>query len=286
MIEARSLADLEAVRSEWKDRTVAFVPTMGFLHEGHLSLVRKARELGDRLVVSIFVNPLQFGPDEDFDAYPRDEERDRALLEEEGVDLVFMPTTDVLYPEGYATHVSVSGGLASGLCGESRPGHFDGVATVVSRLFRLVRPAIAVFGEKDYQQLMIVRRLTEDLRLSVRVIGYPIVREPDGLAMSSRNMYLDSEQRDQALGLHRALEAARHLHDQGAEDRRSIEEEIADTLKRHPGIRPQYLAVVDAETLSPVERLDGRVLVALAGHVSKTRLIDNVVLEPGARGAS
>jgi pantoate--beta-alanine ligase len=260
---------------------------MGFLHEGHLSLVRRAREVGDTVVVSIFVNPLQFGPGEDLEAYPRHEERDAALLEELGTDVLFVPTEEEFYPLGHATRVSVTGPLAERLCGAQRPGHFDGVATVVARLFGLVRPRVAVFGAKDYQQYLVVKRVVEDLDLGVEVEARPIVREPDGLAMSSRNTYLGEEERRQALGLSRALTAARERVAGGESDPLAVARAVRDVLETHPLVRPQYVEVVSAEDLGAVECLEGRVLVALAAHVGSTRLIDNCVLDcgAGARGS-
>jgi pantoate--beta-alanine ligase len=259
-------------------RTIGFVPTMGFLHEGHCSLMRIARPQVDILIVSIFVNPTQFAPGEDLDRYPRDEEGDLAKCRAEGVDAVFLPTPASMYPDGYQTVVTVPD-LASGLCGRSRPTHFAGVATVVLKLFHLVRPDVAVFGRKDYQQLAVIRRLVRDLDLDVDVQGGPIVRESDGLAMSSRNAYLQPEQRQQALALSRSLDAA-----EAAVARGTPAAEILATTRATLGSLTlgdvDYVELVDADEVTPVDAIERPAVLALAVRFGGTRLIDNRVLVP------
>ena len=269
------LADaLAAVRGEGG---LAFVPTMGYLHEGHLSLVDAARRRAARVVVSIFVNPLQFGPGEDLARYPRDLERDVTLLEARGVDVVFAPDTAAMYPSGGAVVRVGPGSLGAGLCGAFRPGHFEGVLTVVAKLFHLVAPDVAVFGAKDYQQGILVRRMARDLDFPLEVELAPIVREADGLAMSSRNAFLQGEDRARAASLYRGLSAARaafsagepSAHVLGTVVRRSVEE---------AGGRVQYVELVDPESLAPLERARPGAVLAVAAHVGPTRLIDNVTL--------
>lgn len=258
-------------------RRIAFVPTMGFLHEGHLSLVRDAKQRGDRIVVSIFVNPAQFSPNEDFAAYPRDLERDRRLLEREDIDVSFHPPVREIYPEGYETHVNVDK-LAMLLCGAHRPGHFQGVATVVAKLFNIVRPHVAVFGEKDYQQLQLIRRLVQDLNFDVEIVGHPIVREADGLAMSSRNIYLVPPERQAALCLSRSLRRAACMVDRGETSGRMITEAVLSVIQEEPLARVEYVTLCDSATLKPVEAIRGSALLALAVWIGKTRLIDNQIL--------
>ncbi len=255
---------------------VALVPTMGCLHEGHLSLVRRARTAAAHAVVSIFVNPTQFGPQEDFGRYPRDLERDLELCRREGASAVFAPAVEEMYPEGYQTTVSV-GRLTRPLCGASRPGHFDGVATVVAKLFLAVEPDLAVFGEKDYQQLQVVRRMARDLNLPVEVVGAPIVREPDGLAMSSRNAYLSAAERRRALALVGALDAAERLVRRGETEPAAV---LAAVHARLEGAvdRIDYAELCDPVNLEPLPRIAGAALLALAAFVGTTRLIDNRVL--------
>ena len=259
--------------------TVGLVPTMGFLHEGHLSLVRDARAGCDTVAVSIFVNPAQFGPDEDLDRYPRDEERDLALVRDEGADLVFMPPPEEVYPPGFDDWVEVRGPIAERLEGEHRPGHFRGVATVVARLFRIVRPHRAYFGEKDAQQLRVIRRMARDLGLSVDVVGRPIVREPDGLAMSSRNAYLSPDGRARALALSRALREAERAFGSGERDAGVIREAARRTFDA-AGVGVDYVSVADEKTLEELETIDRPALLLLAARVGATRLIDNTLLVP------
>ena len=275
----RTIADVRAFYRNERPRgtRVAFVPTMGALHEGHLSLVRRAQEAADLVVVSIFVNPLQFGPTEDFDAYPRDENRDLSRLEEEGVKLVFLPAVDEIYPDGAVTTVHVHGPLADTLEGAARPGHFDGVATVVSKLFNVVDPHVAVFGQKDAQQLAVIRRMVRDLCYRAEVVVGATVREPDGLALSSRNAYLGSHERGAATALHRALRAGEAALGNGGPA--VAEAAMRTELDGAPGVEPDYAAAVDPYTFEPPAG-GGPVLLAVAARVGRTRLIDNVLLQP------
>jgi len=259
-------------------RRIALVPTMGYLHEGHLSLVREGKKNGDRVVVSIFVNPKQFDPREDFAAYPRDFERDRKLLELEGADVLFYPTIEEIYPEGYQTHVEVEK-LSVPLCGAFRPGHFRGVATVVAKFFNIVRPHSAVFGCKDYQQLQIIRRMARDLNLGVDIVGHPIVREPDGLAMSSRNAYLNAAERKAALCLSRALRKADAMVKQGETNGTVILGTVRREITGEPLAQLEYASLTDVENLLEVEQVPESALLALAVRIGKTRLIDNIILK-------
>ena len=265
-----------ADRERHAGKRIALVPTMGFLHEGHLSLMREARRRSDWLVVSLFVNPTQFGPNEDYARYPRDLEADIARMETVPVDVVFAPAAEAMYPSGAQTWVEV-GPIASGLCGARRPGHFRGVATVVAKLFNIVKPHLAFFGEKDFQQLRVIERMAADLNFDVAIAAMPIVREADGLAMSSRNAYLSPSERASALALSRALAAARELKARRVHDAAELRAAAASVLAREPGLSVEYVEAVDAETLeSPVA--DGRpVLLAIAARVGTTRLIDNAV---------
>jgi pantoate--beta-alanine ligase len=262
---------------------VGFVPTMGALHEGHHSLVRLARERADRVVASVFVNPTQFGPGEDFGRYPRSPESDAALLESAGCDLLFLPAVEVIYPPGHATFVE-PGGAALGLEGDARPGHFRGVATVVAQLFHLVAPDVAVFGEKDGQQLAVVRQLVRDLHFAVEIVPGPTVREADGLAMSSRNAYLAPEQRQAATVLLRALRAAEALVAAGERRADVVRATLREVLASEPLARVEYAAVVDADTFEPVESLAGNVVIPIAVRLGATRLIDNLRLRVTAAG--
>ncbi|GAB4259360.1 MAG: pantoate--beta-alanine ligase [Deferrisomatales bacterium] len=267
-------------RAKARGERVVLVPTMGYLHEGHLTLVRRARELGRFVVVSIFVNPTQFGPQEDLDRYPRDMEGDAARCREEGVDVVFAPTVAEMYPDGYQTYVTVER-LSQPLCGASRPGHFRGVATVVAKLFHMVEPDVAVFGEKDFQQLQVIRRMVRDLNMGVEIVGVPTVREPDGLAMSSRNAYLDPDERRRALALSQALDRAQERVAAGERRSEEVLRAVREVLDE-AAVRVDYAELRDPESLEPVERVEGPTLLALAGFVGQTRLIDNRVLRaPG-----
>jgi pantoate--beta-alanine ligase len=270
-----TIDEVRAARGEGK--TVGLVPTMGALHEGHLSLVRMAKAQCDRVVVSIFINPLQFGPNEDLAKYPRDFERDRDLLEREGVDFIFAPGVEEMYPPGAITYVTVEG-LSDKLCGRSRPGHFRGVTTVVSKLFHIVEPDRAFFGQKDAAQSAIIRRMVLDLDIPVQVVIAPIVREPDGLAMSSRNAYLDAPQRKSALVLSRSLKTLQERFNQGERNVQTLIEAGKRVFAEDPSVRLDYFEIVDPETLDPVHDLSHSALVAVAAFVGKARLIDNVVL--------
>jgi pantoate--beta-alanine ligase len=258
-------------------KCLGLVPTMGALHEGHLSLVRAARANCDAVAVSIFVNPLQFGPNEDLAKYPRTFERDRELLEKEAVDLLFAPTPEEMYPAGTVTYVTVEG-LSERLCGRSRPGHFRGVTTAVAKLFHIVEPDIAFFGQKDAAQTTIIRRMVRDLNVPVEIVVCPIVREPDGLAMSSRNAYLSPQERKSALALHRSLTEVKNRFDQGERNAATLIEAASQVLAQDPVVRLDYCEIVDPATLDPVQELTSSALVAIAAFVGKTRLIDNVVL--------
>jgi len=274
-----TVAGMKAAVAELRaqGRTIGFVPTMGYLHEGHLSLVRECRKSADVSVVSIFVNPLQFGPREDFRRYPRDPERDASVLEKEGVDILFFPSDREMYPEGYRTSVEVAG-LQEKLCGRSRPGHFKGVVTVVLKLFNIVRPDWAFFGQKDAQQVVVLRKMAEDLNMDVEIRAMPTVREPDGLAMSSRNSYLTAEERRAALVLFRSLEEARRMFGEGERAAGWIRDRLLTSIASEPLAELDYAEVVDPDSLEPVERIEGEALVALAVYVGKTRLIDNTIL--------
>jgi pantoate--beta-alanine ligase len=257
--------------------TVGLVPTMGFFHEGHRSLMRAARRNHDLVVVSLFVNPTQFGPSEDLDAYPRDLARDSDVAVAEDVDVLFAPGVAEMYPDGTATTVHVAG-LTDLLCGASRPGHFDGVTTVVAKLFSIVGPCSAYFGRKDAQQLAVVRRMAADLDLPVHVVGCPLVREPDGVAMSSRNSYLSPDERSCATVLVRALRATADAVQAGQRDVEQVRTVLAGVLATEPTVRVDYAEVVDAATMQRIDVLDGDTLVAIAAFVGGTRLIDNVTL--------
>ena len=274
-----SILAFKQLRSTWgdKDLTVSLVPTMGALHAGHLSLLGSARE-ADRVVVSIFVNPTQFGPHEDLRRYPRPLEQDLSLLKERGVDAVFLPTVSEIYPEGYRTFVTVDE-LSSRLCGASRPGHFRGVATVVLKLFNIVRPHRAVFGQKDAQQTIILRRMVHDLNLDVELIVQPIVREPDGLALSSRNQYLNPEERKAATVLFRSLEFARQASLRGQSRADMLLSGVRDLIESEPLARLDYAELVSADDLSPLDEVTNHALLALAVFIGKTRLIDNTFLD-------
>jgi pantoate--beta-alanine ligase len=259
---------------------IAFVPTMGFLHEGHASLLRRARGLADRVVLSIFVNPLQFGPSEDFSVYPRDLGRDLALARREGVNLVYIPAAAAMYPPGFRTRVQVRE-LADRLCGVQRPGHFDGVSTVVLKLVHQVEPDILLLGQKDAQQALIVQRLLRDLDLDIRLVLGPTVRELDGLAMSSRNRYLAPPERAQAPAIYRALLAGVAAIAAGERRTAAVRRVIAERLARAPLVRPEYVAVVDTGDLAPHDRLPSEALVAVAARLGRARLIDNVLVRTG-----
>jgi pantoate--beta-alanine ligase len=260
-----------------RGETVGFVPTMGSFHEGHRSLMRAARDANDFVVVSLFVNPKQFSPTEDLAAYPRDPAGDTAIADAEGVDVLFTPRVEAMYPDGARTTVHVDG-LTDGLCGASRPGHFDGVTTIVTKLFSIIGPCRAYFGRKDAQQLAVIARMARDLNLPVEVVSCPLVREADGLAMSSRNAYLSPEDRRAAVALSRSLRAVSEAVLAGARDAAVLRGLVVDTLRAEPGVELDYAAVVDAGTLEPVDHVVADTLVALAAVVGKARLIDNLTI--------
>jgi pantoate--beta-alanine ligase len=256
---------------------ISLVPTMGFLHEGHLSLIRVAKEHSDKVIMSLFVNPTQFGPSEDFEQYPRDTEGDLEKARTTGVDLVFMPPVEEMYPEGNQTVVTVKG-ITQRLCGLSRPGHFDGVTTVVNKLFNSTKPHLAVFGQKDYQQLAVISRMVMDLNMDIKIIGVPTVREADGLAMSSRNSYLHGEERKSALCLKGALELADKMFQDGTRQASLIKEAVESFIHSHPFTKVDYIAMCDPLTLEDLQTLGDESLLALAVRVGKTRLIDNCLI--------
>lgn len=259
-------------------KTIGFVPTMGYFHEGHLSLMRRARRECDVVVISIYVNPLQFGPREDFNRYPRDLPRDLKMAEEVGVDIAFVPKDEDMYPDGFQTFVEVTE-LTKGLEGFHRPGHFRGVTTVVAKLFNIVLPHKAYFGEKDFQQLRVVQRMVRDLNFPIEIVPCPTVREPDGLAMSSRNSYLSPQERQAATVLQRALKAADDLFRQGERNAALLKAKVWEVLGKEPLVRPQYVEIVDAETLAPVFSIERPAVILLAAFVGNARLIDEWVLE-------
>ena len=264
----------ESLRNQGK--IVTFVPTMGYFHEGHLNLMREARKRGDCVVISIYVNPTQFGPNEDFEQYPRDFERDRAMAESVGVDVIYYPSNQEMYPPHYQTYVTVEE-VTDNLCGLSRPGHFRGVATVCAKLFNAVKPHITVFGKKDFQQLAVIKRMVLDLNMDLDVVGMATTREPDGLAMSSRNIYLSAEERISALSLSRSLKMAKELFDQGERDAAIIIGKVKSLIESHPFTKIDYVQICDTTTMKDAARLDGECVLALAVRVGKTRLIDNYV---------
>ncbi|MCG3172120.1 MAG: Pantothenate synthetase [Myxococcota bacterium] len=261
--------------------TIGFVPTMGALHEGHISLTRIARRRADLVVASIFVNPKQFGPREDFSKYPRAEKQDARMLKAAGVDVLFLPSVDEVYPGGHATSVNVEG-LTSGLCGPFRPSHFQGVATVVAKLFNMVSPDVAVFGEKDFQQLAVIRRMTADLNFPIRIVGGPTLRDADGLAMSSRNRYLGAEERHRALAIPRALFEARERAAAGVTDVPTLRDGVIQRLGQ-AGLKVQYVEFVDPESLRPADKVHGPTQLAAAAFCGDTRLIDNLRIDPPRR---
>jgi len=261
---------------EWKKQglTVGLVPTMGYLHEGHKSLIERAAKQNDKVVVSVFVNPIQFGPNEDFESYPRDIERDSELCEFAGANIIFNPEAQEMYFEDKCTHVDMDG-LTEGLCGEKRPGHFLGVCTIVSKLFNIVTPDKAYFGEKDAQQLAVIKRMVRDLNFDVEIIGCPIIREDDGLAKSSRNTYLSVDERQAALVLSRSLKIAKELLKKGERDTTIVKAAIEEEINKEFLAKTDYIEIVDSKSLKPVEIVEKDVLIAIAIFIGKTRLIDN-----------
>lgn len=277
---AETIAEVRAAVREWRKEglTVGLVPTMGYLHEGHASLMKESVKQCDRTVVSVFVNPTQFGPNEDLEAYPRDFARDTALCEEMGVDLIFHPAVDEMYPDGNGktdTYVEILDDMPKQLCGKTRPIHFRGVCTVVSKLFNIVLPDKAFFGEKDAQQLAIIRRMVRDLSFGIEIVGCPIIREEDGLAKSSRNTYLNAEERQAALCLSKAVALGRQLIADGVTDAATVVSEMKNLISAEPLAKIDYVQAVDGVTMAPVDVIAGQVLVAMAVYIGKTRLIDN-----------
>ena len=273
---ANSIAEMKAIRRKVSE-PVGFIPTMGYLHEGHLSLIRRAREECKSTVASIFVNPTQFGPNEDFSAYPRDTVRDLALLEKENTDAVFLPQTEEMYPSGACTWVDVEG-ITDFLEGASRPGHFRGVTTVVTKLFNIVEPDRAYFGQKDAQQALVIRKMTKDLNMNLEVVVAPTVREPDGLAMSSRNVYLNKENRRSAPILFKSLNLASQLWSEGERDASRIRSEMISLIQTQPRAEIDYVSIADTETLKEIDLIVDTALVSMAVRFGTTRLIDNIIL--------
>jgi len=269
-------AVVKGLKSQGK--TIGFVPTMGFLHEGHLSLVRESRKRTDSTVVSIFVNPLQFGPKEDLKDYPRDIKRDSSLLEKERVDYIFYPDAKEMYPEGYKTYVEVRD-LRDKLCGRSRPGHFRGVCTAVLKLFNILSPDISFFGQKDAQQAIILKRMVKDLNLGVKIEVLPILRDEDSLALSSRNIYLNPEERKAALVLNKSLKEAEMLIEKGEKKSAFIIQKIREIIEKEPLAKIDYVEIVDLDELAPLKEIEKEALIALAVFIGKTRLIDNTIVE-------
>ena len=275
-----TIKDVRERVNAWKREglTVGFVPTMGYLHKGHKSLMEAARANNDRVVVSVFVNPMQFGPNEDLESYPRDFEKDSALCESVGVDLIFHPEPEEMYADGFCSYVDMNG-LTTELCGKSRPIHFRGVQTVVLKLFNIVKPDTAYFGQKDAQQLAVIRRMVKDLNVDTEIVGCPIVREADGLAKSSRNTYLNPDERKAALILSRSLKLGRELIENGETDSKAVIKAITDSINTEPLAKIDYVDVVDFDTITPVDKIGKSVLVAIAVYIGKTRLIDNFIIE-------
>jgi pantoate--beta-alanine ligase len=269
-----------------QDRTIGLVPTMGALHEGHLSLVREARRMCDVVVVSVFVNPTQFGVGEDFEHYPRNLTKDTALLTDYNVDYIFAPAAEEIYPKDFSTYVNVSG-LSKPMEGETRPGHFRGVATVVEILLNIVRPDFAFFGQKDAQQSVIIKRMVRDLAFDTEIVILPTVREDSGLAISSRNLYLNAEEQQSAAVIHRGLMNAKELFKKGERHSAKLEQAVRTTIEAEPRVRVDYVNVVDAETLEKLDKLDERqILIAVAAYIGKTRLIDNTILNKAKKDAA
>jgi pantoate--beta-alanine ligase len=275
----RQLADMTRCSNEIiaSGSSLALVPTMGYFHEGHLSLMRLARRLADRVVVSLFVNSMQFGPNEDLSSYPRDLERDSRMAADEKIDVLFLPTARDMYSSDFNALVRVDG-ITDTLCGNQRPGHFEGVTTVVAKLFNIVKPHIAVFGQKDFQQLSVIAKMVRDLNWDIEIVGHPIVREEDGLAMSSRNTYLSIEERGKALCLYKAIQHAKTRFESGLTDAELLKFEIRDIILANSGVSVDYISVVDKDNLSDREEIDSNSVLALAVKVGQTRLIDNCFL--------
>lgn len=276
MVLVKNISEIKDLVSEWKKegKTIGLVPTMGYLHEGHESLIKKAKKENDKVIVSVFVNPTQFGPNEDLESYPRNIEKDRELCESCGVDVVFNPEPVEMYKNNASTYINVEG-LTEGLCGASRPIHFRGVCTVVSKLFNITMADRAYFGEKDAQQLAVVKKMVEDLNFNIDVVGCPIIREKDGLAKSSRNTYLSKEERVAALILNKSLNLALKKLKNGESSGENVINVIKGVIKEEPLAKIDYVEVVDSKTLKPVKKIEDSILVAIAVYIGKTRLIDN-----------
>ena len=274
------ISEVREIVNTWKREglSVGLVPTMGYLHEGHQSLIKKAVEQNGRVVVSVFVNPMQFGENEDLASYPRDLEKDTKLCEETGSDLIFNPTPEEMYPEGFCSYVDMNS-LTKELCGKSRPIHFRGVMTVVSKLFNIVTPNKAYFGMKDAQQLLIIKRMVKDLSFGIEIVGCPIVREEDGLAKSSRNTYLNEEERKAALILYKTINLGKKLLEEGERDSAVLLSKMKENINKEPLAKIDYVEAVDIEKVEKVDKIEGTVLVAMAVYIGKTRLIDNFVFE-------
>jgi len=275
----KTVAEIKAALQSHRNegQTIGLVPTMGYLHQGHLSLIRRAREACDIVVASIFVNPAQFGPQEDFQRYPKDLEKDAKLSEKEGVDYIFYPEASEIYPQEYTTYVEVIE-LSSKMCGRSRPGHFRGVTTVVLKLFNIIQPDIAFFGQKDAQQVIIISRMIKDLNLDVEIETLPIIREKDGLAMSSRNSYLNPQERKAAVVLYRSLKLAEKLIKGGERKASNLLHQIEQSITKEPLAKIDYISITDSKSLQELEFINNEVLIALAVFLGKTRLIDNILL--------
>lgn len=275
-----TIKEVKNIINKWKkdDLSIGYVPTMGYLHEGHASLIKKAREENDKVIVSIFVNPIQFGPNEDYASYPRDLNKDSALCDSIGADLVFNPEPSEMYPNKTYTHVNVDL-LTNNLCGARRPGHFQGVCTVLTNFFNIITPNKAYFGEKDAQQLAVIKKMVKDLNFNVEIVGCPIVREIDGLAKSSRNSYLNKEERTAALVLNKSLKTALNLLKSGERNPSKIKNLIIETIEKEPLAKIDYVEIVDSLNLQSVENIDSNILIAIAVYVGKTRLIDNFTFE-------
>ena len=283
MVIADKIEGIRQQVGEWKKAglSVGLVPTMGYLHEGHKSLIDAARRENDRVVVSIFVNPMQFAPNEDLESYPRDLEKDAKLCEQAGVDLIFHPQPEEMYAPGFCSYVDMNG-LTTELCGKSRPIHFRGVQTVVLKLFHIVTPDRAYFGQKDAQQLAVVRRMVRDLNVGTQIVGCPIIREADGLAKSSRNTYLNEQERQAALVLNRSLHVGKALVEAGETSAQAVKQAVTQEIEKEPMAKIDYVDVVDFDSVTPIEKLDaanGSILVAIAVYIGKTRLIDNFIIE-------
>lgn len=272
--------DVRSIVKEWKAQglKVGFVPTMGYLHEGHESLIKKATDENDKVVVSIFVNPIQFGPKEDLSTYPRDLEQDSKICERAGVSIIFQPKNEEIYFEDFSTYVDMKE-VTSGLCGKSRPTHFRGVCTIVTKLFNIVSPHRAYFGEKDAQQLAVIKRMVRDLNIDIEIIGYPIVREEDGLAKSSRNIYLSKAEREAAIILNKSLKVAKEKIEQGERSSEKIIKIVKDIIESEKLAKIDYIEVVDSFSMESVDKIENSILVAIAVFIGKTRLIDNFTYE-------